>query len=383
MPYSARPNIAVAFDLNFQNATEIFEGISAYCRENQPWNLIPLNFGFEELLVDLATSRKIDGMIGSFVSDAWIRALGGPGLVIVNVSNISRIEAVTTVSVDEEAIGAIAATAFIDANLGHYAFAGNPGYYFSQARENGYRTALDLSGCKCLTSPSRPGPAWERWLADLPLPVGIFCADDYTARRLALACRKYGINVPGDVAIIGVGNSAVDSIFAGLPLSSIELPNRKIGESAAHLLAMDLARGSAPVTPHRVTLPPGALLRRESSLRPGPGGPDAAVERALNHIRENLSQPISVDLLARVAPVSRRSLEITFRRNLQSSPYEEITRQRMDLAKTLLEETPSKIYAVGTRCGYPEQHQFSAAFRKRCGVSPREWRRGMMKQQCP
>jgi len=106
MPLLTKPNVAVAFDLNFQSATEIFEGVSDYSREHQPMNLVPLNFGFEEVLVDLAGSRKIDGIIGSFVSDAWIRTINHAGLAIVNVSNLSRIQAAPTVSVDDEAIGA-------------------------------------------------------------------------------------------------------------------------------------------------------------------------------------------------------------------------------------------------------------------------------------
>ena len=41
--------VAIAFDLNFQHATEIFSGAADYVRTaGLDWRLLPLNFGFEE-----------------------------------------------------------------------------------------------------------------------------------------------------------------------------------------------------------------------------------------------------------------------------------------------------------------------------------------------
>lgn len=367
---ASKPNIAVAFDLDFQHATEVFQGISDYCAQNAAWNLIPLNFGFEDLLGDLVASRKIDGIIGSFVSDAWIQSLDRQGLSIVNVSRISRIESVVTVGVDDRAIGQLAAGAFLESELTGFAYAGLPGYFYSQQRRAGYADTLKAQGFDFVAAPARRPSVWESWLKTLDLPTGIFCADDFLARNMVLACRRSGLSVPKDIAVIGVGNNALDSIFAGIPLSSVALPAREIGRAAAEQMARQLAGSSD--APASIDLPPGSLFQRESSLRTG--RTDAVVEKALNHIRQNLAQPLTVDLLAREAAVSRRGLEMKFQEKLKRSPYAEITRQRMELAQTLLRDTALKVYEVGARCGYPEQHQFSAAFRKATGLSPRAWR---------
>ena len=46
--------IAIAFDLNFRHATQIFRGISNYVKANRvEWRLIPLQIGFEAKLPDL------------------------------------------------------------------------------------------------------------------------------------------------------------------------------------------------------------------------------------------------------------------------------------------------------------------------------------------
>ena len=207
-------------------------------------------------------------------------------------------------------------------------------------------------------------------ISRLPKPVAIFCSTDRIARELVLDCRRAGLAVGDEVALLGVGNVGLDSIFARLPLSSISFPSRRIGYQAAREIRRLIEDPSAE--PRSVSLPPGEVFLRDSSLRRG--GPDFVVEKALNFIRQNFAQPISVDTLAREAGVSRRSLELHFARAVGRSPYSEIIRHRMAQARMLLSTTDLKVYEVGQRCGYSEPHQFTAAFRKYCGVNPRTFR---------
>ena len=61
--------VAIAFDLNFRHAAEIFSGVSDYVAEARlDWQLMPLNFGFEVRLMELAKSGQLAGAIGTFVS---------------------------------------------------------------------------------------------------------------------------------------------------------------------------------------------------------------------------------------------------------------------------------------------------------------------------
>ena len=50
-------------------------------------------------------------------------------------------------------------------------------------------------------------------------------------------------------------------------------------------------------------------------------------------------------------------------------------RLRLSKAADLMKGTNQSIGVIAVRCGYPNQLHFSRAFKKRYGISPREWRR--------
>ena len=369
-PITRNLNIAVAFDLELHQATEIFQGITDYSRYQPSWNMIPLSFRFEELLDELVASNEIDGVIGSFVSDTWLERLGNKTLPTVNISKLSRIESVTTVGVDDRQVGESAAEALTASGHDRYAFIGIGGSHFSRLRYEGFSDRLFKEGKACEASYSGQSAGLTEWLRILPTPIGIFCVNDYLARITVLRCRSLAKQVPEEMAIMGVGNNPLDSILSGIPLTSIALPSREIGYKAAEELNCIIQE--KPYGVRLIDLPPGELYLRESTLLEG--RLDMALEKALNFIRQNLAQPIGIDDVARESGVSRRNLEMRFKRNLGRSPYRELTRFRMEEAQRLLTESDLRVYEIGERCGYPEQHQFSTAFKNWCGRSPRAYR---------
>ena len=107
---SSEKMIAIAFDLNFRHAAEIFSGVSDYVAEARlEWQLMPLNFGFEVRLMELARSGQLAGAIGTFVSDGWIAGLVEQGVTAVNMFNFSAINSIPNVGPDDEATGRSAA----------------------------------------------------------------------------------------------------------------------------------------------------------------------------------------------------------------------------------------------------------------------------------
>lgn len=75
--------------------------------------------------------------------------------------------------------------------------------------------------------------SWRVWLDGLKAPAGICCTSDPLARRLLVALNELGIRVPERMAVVGVGDSAIDNALAGLGISSVMLPGRRIGLRAA------------------------------------------------------------------------------------------------------------------------------------------------------
>ena len=59
------------------------------------------------------------------------------------------------------------------------------------------------------------------WLESLEKPVGIFATNDQLATRLLDACRRAGIPVPEEVAVVGCENEATLCNFASPPLTSV------------------------------------------------------------------------------------------------------------------------------------------------------------------
>ena len=71
------------------------------------------------------------------------------------------------------------------------------------------------------------------WLQSLKLPVGIMACDDPRAHHFLEACRRLGLQVPEDVAILGVDNDELMCELCQPPLSSIETGIREVGYEAA------------------------------------------------------------------------------------------------------------------------------------------------------
>ena len=102
---------------------------------------------------------------------------------------------------------------------------------------------------------------------------------------------------------------------------------------------------------------------------------DADVSAAVRFIREHACDGIDVsDVIARV-PLSRRVLEVRFKRLLGRSPHEEIDRVQMVRAQELLRETDLSLVQVAEKVGFPHAEYLSVVFKKRVGMTPREYRK--------
>ena len=360
--------VAIAFDLNFQHATEIFSGAADYVRTaGLDWRLLPLNFGFEETLMHLADSGELSGAIGTFVSDGWIAGLVERQVAAVNLFQFSKIESIPSLSVDNFELGLQAAHHLTQQGARSFLFYGSDRVYYTQERQAGYRAALPSDQFHEL----RPGPNLGEQLqalADLPRPLGVLCSSDRLARKLIQEARTLGLNCGKDLLVVGIDNDPSESIFARVGISSFKLPSREIGHLACQYLHSILEGHPPP----EQNIPPAELIPRESSL---PSGPARLAQRAANFLQENISLPeLEVEGLAHHVGCSRRSLELAFKQQFKTSPYRMLSQLRLKLAQQLLQTTRHPIMEVGRRCGYPEPHHFSAWFKKQSGIAPREFR---------
>jgi len=291
---------------------------------------------------------------------------------------------VPTVDVDHEAVGRLAAEYFLERKFNQFGFFGSESAAYSRARESAFRERVAEAGytlSACYTeylADLATAALWnkstqktQRWLRQLATPVAVLCCEDAPARYLADVCSRIGLHVPEDVALLGVGNDDLDCNLTQPALSSIAVPNERIGFEAAALLDRLMSGEIAPRKP--LLLPPLHVVTRYSTDITAVE--DETVQAALRCIRQRAWKDMSVDDLAQAIAVGRRLLERRFRTVLGRSVLEEINRVRVERAKELLTNTHLPITTVAERAGFANTRRLDVVFAKQTGLSPREYRR--------
>lgn len=120
---------------------------------------------------------------------------------------------------------------------------GEEGLDASRDRLRGYRQALashDMDFDPDLVRPGNwePSSGYEQTLVLMALPRppdAIFCANDLIAMGCYDALHKLGLTIPADVSVVGFDDREI-ARFMRPPLTTFELPQFEMGESAAELL---------------------------------------------------------------------------------------------------------------------------------------------------
>ena len=365
-----KKTIAIAYDLNFRHASEIFSGASDYIAELQiDWQIMPLNFGFEARLVELAQSGQLTGVLGTFVSDQWVKGLLDLDVPAINMFNFSKIETIPNVGPDDFATGKAAATHLRTQAAETFAFFGADNVHYTRLREAGFRSGLrEVDYIQLHPGPSLPGQL--KAIKSQSSLIGVFCSNDLAARELITIAQQQDIKCGKDFLVVGVDNDPSESIFAGIGISSFKQPIWETGYFAAQALHDWLRLGKQAAKQKRLL--PGQLIPRESSLASNRA---RTGQQAAQYIKEHLSDSnLDAALLARQVGVSRRSLELAISEQFKTSPYQMIAEMRFNAAEKLFLSTRIPIMEVGARCGYPEAHHFSAWFKNKCGFAPKAYR---------
>lgn len=71
----------------------------------------------------------------------------------------------------------------------------------------------------------------ELWAA-APTPDGVFCGNDQIARGVVDALRERGVNVPGDVSVVGFDNWEIVAKETRPPLTTVDMNLKELGRQA-------------------------------------------------------------------------------------------------------------------------------------------------------
>ncbi len=99
------------------------------------------------------------------------------------------------------------------------------------------------------------------------------------------------------------------------------------------------------------------------------------VTAAVHYARAHCHEVATTATLARAVGVSERHLHRKLRAALGLSPYELLLRARIQSAAEALAKTTTPIIEIALEHGFCDQSAFTQQFRKRTGITPKEFRR--------
>ncbi len=101
---------------------------------------------------------------------------------------------------------------------------------------------------------------------------------------------------------------------------------------------------------------------------------DWFISQAQGYIEQHLIEDISVKLLAEHLGCSPSHVMRSFRKRLDMTVVEYVTKKRLEKAKQLLANTDLPIMTVAEFTGYTDYSYFTRVFKKETGITPREYR---------
>ena len=97
---------------------------------------------------------------------------------------------------------------------------------------------------------------------------------------------------------------------------------------------------------------------------------DREIGRAITLIHRHPDRAWTVESLAREISMSRSAFSARFKELVGEAPMAYVTRWRMQLAVTWLQESEAKLADLPRRLGYSSDAAFSRAFKRAIGVPP-------------
>jgi len=104
---------------------------------------------------------------------------------------------------------------------------------------------------------------------------------------------------------------------------------------------------------------------------------DPQIGKAIVQVHRDPAAPWSVQELAATAGMSRSGFAARFKEVAGEPPLQYVTRWRMLMATSRLQESDTTLAELSERCGYRSEAAFSRAFKRAMGVSPGRMRREM------
>ncbi len=382
-----RARVALIIETSSVYGRQLLAGVTRYMHTHAPWSVFLEQRGLTEKTPSWLNDWQGEGILSRATTPALAQKLLRRSIATVDLTDIYGDQGLPRIWSDDEQIGRLAAEHLLERGFHHFAYCGFTGHVWSQRRRDGFLARAGATGDRQHVYESAwGGPLaheWEHeqdqiatWLASLPKPIGIMSANDLRGQHVLDACKRVGIAVPEEAAIIGCDNDELLCRLCDPPLSSVVPNPEQIGFEAAGLLQELMeARGKTRrllEQARREIAPVGVVTRQSTDVL---AIADANLAAARKFIRENACAGTTVDDVLRQVPISRSMLERGFRQFLGRSPHAEIRLVQLKRVRELLAETDLPLERIAYLTGFTHPEYLSVVFKRELGETPGQYRR--------
>jgi len=291
---------SVGSSMTYPYEAAIIRGVEQVCQQHS-YDLLAINLSGEsspDTCLHKFTEGRIDGLVLLHVphNADWVAPLVERYPNISSVNYYGPVERLVTVNFDDRAATALGVEHLVELGHQRIAYIGpsvnvGPG---AELRRIGFVDAVKQHGLSlpdrfvwdCSTSDEATAAEFaeytnkqavaELFAGDRPAderPTGIVCYDDHIAIDAVREIRWLGLDVPGDVSVIGIDDMELCK-HVDPPMTSIRQPLEAMGRRVASWLiertpAKSKSSQPLPLIP-RNTMPPSLTRRSTTSSPPAP-----------------------------------------------------------------------------------------------------------------
>jgi len=378
-----KPKKVVLFDVKSKQERLLSLGIAKYSQSvaDHRWIFYTRNAAYfsspdDKKALEQVLNWNVDSI---FAIDSHINNnVLATGIPIIAIGIEECCPQVSNIMRDDQKIGQLGAEHLLDRGFTNLAYSGLDDMPWSGRREESFKETVRKAGFQTYTyqypavmirqSWDQERPIMIEWLQSLPKPVGIMACNDQRGQYILDACMFLEIDVPNEVAVIGVDDDELCEL-TNPPLSSIAVDDITAGFEAAEVLdrMMETGRQEDKKIISRTN---GVIARRSTDVL---AVNDPVVTNAMKFIRSNPKRLIQVSEVLQEVCCSRTTLDEKFTSLFGRTVYKEIKRVRVTEIINMLINTNLSMSQIAYKMGFADAYHLSRYVKKVLGMSPRDY----------
>ncbi|VBB48557.1 Transcriptional regulator [uncultured Paludibacter sp.] len=380
--------ILLLIDYSSEFSRKFLKGLIRYSKEYGPWIFYRLPSYYKTLygkqgIVNWAKEWEADAFIAQWDHEGT-NLLSELNIPIILQNYKSRSEYFSNLTGDYIGTGRMAAQFFAKKKFTNFAFYGNKNAVWSRERAEGYFSEVQKLGgnyyyfeTEILNEENWSSSHIEldTWLLSLPKPIGLFACDDSFALQVSEICKINNIDIPNEIALLGVDNDELICTLSDPPISSIVLDVERGGYEAGRLIHQLIKKEKT--NPFNITVKPTRIELRKSTEKYNIS--NEYIAKVVDYIEKNFEEDILIKELTSMVPLSRRNLETKFKKEMGISIYQFLLNCRIERYAYLLATTDCSLLDIALECGFNDSKNISRIFKKFKECTPIEYRQKFKK----